>query len=153
MIHGDHRDGDRVPVAELDRDRAPLLGLEFRSVLGNALCAQRGPARLRRNAVSRCADSVVGVPETTDRDLQYHVLPDDPLAALNVLRQAAGLEPLPSVTSTEESGYCPQRRSRVTSRTATASALYPAHMHWYGSWKTAAMCMGLFDERQRARQE
>jgi len=89
---------------------------------------------------------VVGVPETTDRDLQYHVLPDDPLAALNVLRQAAGLEPLPSVTSTEESGYCPQRRSRVTSRTATASA-------WYGSWKTAAMCMGLFDERQRARQE
>ena len=54
------------------------------------------------------------------------------------------------MTSTEESGYCPQRRSRVTSRTATASALYPAHMHWYGSWKTAAMCMGLFDERQRA---
>ena len=96
MIPGDHRDGDRVPVAELDRDRAPLLGLEFRSVLGNALCAQRGPARLRRNAVSRCADSVVGVPETTDRDLQYHVLPDDPLAALKVLRQAAGLKPLPS---------------------------------------------------------
>ena len=39
---------------------------------------------------------MVGVPEATDRDLQYHVLPDDPLAALNVLRQAAGLEPLPS---------------------------------------------------------
>ena len=39
---------------------------------------------------------MVGVPETTDPDLQYHVLPDDPLAALNVLRQAAGLEPLPS---------------------------------------------------------
>ena len=37
-----------------------------------------------------------GVPETTDRDLQYHVLPDDPLAALNVLRQAAGLAPWPS---------------------------------------------------------
>jgi len=32
---------------------------------------------------------MVGVPETTNRDLQYHVLPDDPLAALNVLRQAA----------------------------------------------------------------
>jgi hypothetical protein len=39
---------------------------------------------------------MVGVPETTDRDRQYHVLPDDPLAALNVLRQAAGLEPLPT---------------------------------------------------------
>jgi len=39
---------------------------------------------------------VVGVPETTDRDVQYHVLPDDPLAALKVLRQAAGLKPLPS---------------------------------------------------------
>jgi hypothetical protein len=38
---------------------------------------------------------MVGVPETTDRHLEYHVLPDDPLAALNVLRQAAGLEPLP----------------------------------------------------------
>ena len=50
---------------------------------------------------------MVGVPETTDRDLQYHVLPDDPLAALNVLRQAAGREPLPSDDSTEESGYWP----------------------------------------------
>jgi hypothetical protein len=39
---------------------------------------------------------MVGVPETTDQGLQYYVLPDDPLAALNVLRQAAGLEPLPS---------------------------------------------------------
>jgi hypothetical protein len=39
---------------------------------------------------------MVGVPETTDRDLQYHVLPDDPLAALNVLREAASLEPLAS---------------------------------------------------------
>jgi hypothetical protein len=27
---------------------------------------------------------MVGVPETTDRDLQYHVLPDYPPAALNV---------------------------------------------------------------------
>jgi hypothetical protein len=32
-----------------------------------------------------------------DPDLQYHVLPDDPLAALKILRQAAGLEPLPSI--------------------------------------------------------
>ena len=29
-----------------------------------------------------------------DLRLQYHVLPDDPLAALNILREAAGLEPL-----------------------------------------------------------
>ena len=36
------------------------------------------------------------MPETTSRGLQYHVLPDDPLAALNVLREAAGLEPLSS---------------------------------------------------------
>jgi hypothetical protein len=28
---------------------------------------------------------MVGVPETTDRDLQYLVLPDDPLAPLPVL--------------------------------------------------------------------
>ena len=29
-------------------------------------------------------------------NLQYHVLPQhDPLAALNILREAAGLEPLP----------------------------------------------------------
>ena len=56
------------------------------------------PARraLRGKPCARCADSVVGVPEAIDRDLQYHVLPDDPPAALNVLRQAAGLEPLPS---------------------------------------------------------
>ena len=42
-------------------------------------------------------------PDTTkpkgDRDrqdlrVQYYVLPDDPLAALNILREAAGLEPL-----------------------------------------------------------
>jgi hypothetical protein len=39
---------------------------------------------------------MVDVPETTDREVQYHVLPDDPLAALNVLRLAAGLEPLSS---------------------------------------------------------
>jgi hypothetical protein len=37
---------------------------------------------------------MVDVPETTDREVQYHVLPDDPRAALNVLRQAAGLEPV-----------------------------------------------------------
>ena len=29
-----------------------------------------------------------------DLRLQYHVLPDDPLAALKILRDAAGLEPL-----------------------------------------------------------
>ena len=27
---------------------------------------------------------------------QYYVLPDDPLAALNILREAAGLEPWPA---------------------------------------------------------
>jgi hypothetical protein len=36
------------------------------------------------------------MPETAGHDVQYHVLPDDPLAALNVLREAAGLEPLSS---------------------------------------------------------
>ena len=34
------------------------------------------------------------MPETTSRGLQYHVLPDDPLAALHILREAAGLDPL-----------------------------------------------------------
>jgi hypothetical protein len=29
--------------------------------------------------------------ETTDRGLHYYALPDDPVAALNVLREAAGL--------------------------------------------------------------
>jgi len=29
-----------------------------------------------------------------DLGVQYHVLPDDPLAAPNILREAAGLEPL-----------------------------------------------------------
>jgi hypothetical protein len=27
--------------------------------------------------------------------LSYHVIPDDPLRTLNILRQAAGLSPLP----------------------------------------------------------
>jgi hypothetical protein len=31
--------------------------------------------------------------ETTDRGLHYYVLPDAPVAALNVLREAAGLGP------------------------------------------------------------
>ncbi len=31
--------------------------------------------------------------ETTDRGLHYDVLPDAPVAALNVLREAAGLGP------------------------------------------------------------
>ena len=35
-------------------------------------------------------------PRRPTQTLQYHVLPDDPLAALKVLRQAAGLKPLPS---------------------------------------------------------
>jgi len=35
------------------------------------------------------------MPETTSRGLQYYVLPDDPLAALNILREVAGLEPWP----------------------------------------------------------
>jgi hypothetical protein len=38
------------------------------------------------------------MPETTpwrDRG-EYYILPDDPLAALNILRAAAGLEPWPS---------------------------------------------------------
>ena len=29
-----------------------------------------------------------------DLGLRYYVLPDDPVAALNILREAAGLEPL-----------------------------------------------------------
>ena len=32
--------------------------------------------------------------EDMSKQLSYHVLPDDPLQALNVLRAAAGLEPL-----------------------------------------------------------
>ncbi len=38
------------------------------------------------------------MPETTpwrDRG-DYYILPDDPVAALNILREAAGLGPLPS---------------------------------------------------------
>ena len=31
--------------------------------------------------------------DVPDQGLHYYVLPDDPLAALNVLRQAAGLDP------------------------------------------------------------
>ena len=31
-----------------------------------------------------------------DLRLHYYVLPDDPLAALNILREAAGLEPWPA---------------------------------------------------------
>ena len=36
------------------------------------------------------------MPETTSHGVQYHVLLDDPLAALNVLRETAGLEPWPA---------------------------------------------------------
>jgi hypothetical protein len=35
-------------------------------------------------------------------DLQYHVLPDDPVAALNILRAAAGLEPWPGAEQRAE---------------------------------------------------
>ena len=37
--------------------------------------------------------------------------------------------------------------------------LYPEYAdpkstaHWYGKWKTAEMCMGLFDQRQQARHD
>ena len=34
------------------------------------------------------------MPEKPSHGLHYHVLPDDPVAALNILREAAGLEPL-----------------------------------------------------------
>jgi hypothetical protein len=39
-----------------------------------------------------------------DLGVQYHVLPDDPLAALNILREAAGLDPLEKqdITDAEE---------------------------------------------------
>ena len=39
------------------------------------------------------------------------------------------------------------------------AALYPQYAdpnstaHWYGQWKTAEMCMGLFGERQQARHQ
>jgi hypothetical protein len=34
------------------------------------------------------------MPEATSHRVQYYVLADDPVAALNILREAAGLEPL-----------------------------------------------------------
>jgi hypothetical protein len=34
--------------------------------------------------------------------LSFHVLPDDPVEALNVLREAAGLEPLPEDETDED---------------------------------------------------
>ncbi len=33
---------------------------------------------------------------------QYHILPDDPLRALDILREAAGLEPLPEPDDDDE---------------------------------------------------
>jgi hypothetical protein len=43
--------------------------------------------------------------------LHYHVLPkDDPVAALNILRQAAGLEPLSSPDHSETRG-CRRRHA------------------------------------------
>jgi len=41
--------------------------------------------------VKRCARSSSNAP--SDQDLHYYVLPNDPVAALNILREAAGLEP------------------------------------------------------------
>jgi hypothetical protein len=35
-------------------------------------------------------------PTESTLGLEYHVLPDDPLSALNILREAAGLEPWPA---------------------------------------------------------
>jgi hypothetical protein len=32
----------------------------------------------------------------------YYILPDDPVAALNILREAAGLEPLPEPDDDDE---------------------------------------------------
>jgi hypothetical protein len=44
--------------------------------------------------VKRCARSTPPAP--TDQGRHYYVLPDDPVAALNILRRAAGWPPLPS---------------------------------------------------------
>ena len=41
----------------------------------------------------RWVRTVLDMSETTDRGLHYYVLPDAPVAALNVLREAAGLGP------------------------------------------------------------
>jgi hypothetical protein len=55
-----------------------------------------------RPARSRSATAETTEPNgDRDRDrqdlgLRYYVLPDDPLAALNILREAAGLEPWPA---------------------------------------------------------
>ena len=39
--------------------------------------------------------------DMTNNDLEYHVLPqNDPVRALNILREAAGLDPLPEDEST-----------------------------------------------------
>jgi len=44
--------------------------------------------------VKRCARSSCNAP--SDQGLHYYVLPkDDPVAALNILREAAGMEPWP----------------------------------------------------------
>ncbi len=37
------------------------------------------------------------MPETISWGLQYYVLPDDPLSALNIRREAAGLDPMKDV--------------------------------------------------------
>jgi hypothetical protein len=52
------------------------------------------PIRARSGLAVHHGSTPAGGPGMSD-GLYYHVLPDDPLAALKVLRQAAGLEPLP----------------------------------------------------------
>ena len=57
------------------------------------------------------------------------------------------------MTSTEEPGYRPAPWKRGDAVPPYQHALYPGNMHCYARWKTAEMCMGLFDERQSARHE
>ena len=52
------------------------------------------------------------MPETTSHGVQYHVLPDDPLAALNILREAAGLKPLSSADHSEPEDADGGKRSK-----------------------------------------
>jgi hypothetical protein len=53
------------------------------------------------------------MPEIANHGVQYHVLPDEPLAALNILREAGGLESLsdeddPALGDRESIGSKPQ---------------------------------------------
>jgi hypothetical protein len=74
------------------------------------------------------------MPETSpwrDRG-EYYILPDDPLAALNILREAAGLEPWPdtddrSVPDLPRSKSRPRRSEMV--------------MFWFGATSHANRCL------------